>query len=161
MPVFDPEIVIQDSSDPESLPPERYAFLAALCAITHIQLKLDGPGVVDTSAGSAFGISIAAAAEEGNLISGDTLLAEAVRARNEYNTIEHTSVDSLLTSFYLFASYGNLENHSYASFYLCQAVCMVHTLGLNRESVYLRMDPGEAENCRRIFWLIFVSERYI
>lgn len=144
MPVFHPETVIRDSNDPESLPPERYAFLAALCAITHIQLKLDGPGF----------------AEEGTSISGDALLSEAVRARNEYNNIEHASVDSLLTSFYLFAAYGNLENHCHASFYLCQAVCMVHTLGLNRESTYLEMDSGVADTCRRIFWLIFVSERY-
>ncbi|KAK2762863.1 hypothetical protein FQN54_001038 [Arachnomyces sp. PD_36] len=143
MPVFDPQTVIQDSSDPGSLPPERYALLVSLCAITHIQLKLDGPGFTD----------------EGTLISGDALLSEAVRARNEYNTIEHASVDSLLTSFYLFASYGNLEKHCHASFYLNQAVCMVHTLGLNRESVYSDMETGEAENCRRVFWLIFVSER--
>lgn len=144
MPVFDPGTVIQDSSDPERLLPERYAFLAALCAITHIQLKLNGSDLT----------------EKGISISGDALLSEAVRARNEYNTIEHSSVDSLLTSFYLFASYGNLEKHCHASFYLCQAVCMGHTLGLNRESAYSEMDLGDVDYRRRIFWLLFVSERY-
>lgn len=143
MPILDPQTMIQDSSDPEVLLPERYALLAALCAITHIQLNLDGPGHSD-------GISI----------SGDALLLEAVRARNEYNTIEHASVDSLLSSFYLFASYGNLGKHCHASFYLCQAVCMVHTLDLNKESSYSEVDIGGVDYRRRIFWILFISERY-
>lgn len=145
MPVFNPETVLRDSRDPGSLSPERYAFLAALCALTHVQLKLDGPGLT----------------EAGTSISGDALLSEAVRARNEYDTIEHASVDSLMSAFCLFASYGNLEKASHASFYLSQAVCMVHTLGLNRESTYLGMDPADADYCRRIFWLLFISERYL
>ncbi|EGC41089.1 transcription activator [Histoplasma capsulatum var. duboisii H88] len=143
MPVFSPAQVLADSGEPERLSPQRYAFLVALCAATHIQLKLDGP----TDNGQS------------DEISGEDLLSEALRARSEYDLIETPSIDSLLTSFYLFASYGNLDKQDHAWYYLCQALFMAHTLGLHQESSYRAFDLIEAEERRRVFWLLFVTER--
>ncbi|PGH17296.1 hypothetical protein AJ79_01180 [Helicocarpus griseus UAMH5409] len=153
MPVFRPNQVLADSTEPECLAPSRYAFIVALCAATHIQLKLDGPTHHDISDEDR------PLYNDGILVSGEDLLSEAVNARLSYDFIESPSIDDLLTAFYLFASYGNLDKQDAAWYYLSQAVSMAITLGLNQESTYCHFDAGEAEQRRRIFWLLFVTER--
>lgn len=154
MPVVRKEELQQDCHYPERVTPQRYAFLAALCAATHIQLKLDG--VTETSHLQA-GVD----GNSGNsVMSGEELLAEAVRARKDCDPIEDMDIESLLTSFFLFASYGNLDRQDHAWFYLCQATSMIFSLGLHRESTYSELDIEEAEQKRRVFWLLFITERY-
>lgn len=92
-------------------------------------------------------------------MSGEELLAEAVRARKDCDPVDEMSIESLLTSFFLFAAYGNLDKQDHAWFYLCQATSMVFTLGLHRESTYSELSAEDAEEKRRIFWLLFVTER--
>ncbi|KAL2835121.1 fungal-specific transcription factor domain-containing protein [Aspergillus cavernicola] len=151
MPVVRRDDLQQDCHHPERLSPQRYAFLASLCAATHIQLKLDGTTpVTDRSLQIVDGNS---------LMSGEELLAEARRARNECDLVEDMNTESLLTSFFLFAAYGNLDRQDHAWFYLCQTISMVFTLGLHRELTYSELDLEEAEQNRRIFWLLFITER--
>jgi hypothetical protein len=154
MPVFRVEQALLDASDPDNLLPQRYAFLAALCAATHIQLRLDGPDIPYDSDGFSPG-----SARE-SLMSGEALLAEALRARNEYDLIEYPDIENLLTSFFLFSAYGNLDKQDHAWFYLCQALSMAYTLGLHKEDTYLNLDSDVAEEKRRVFWLLFITERY-
>lgn len=148
MPVVRREELQRNSHHPERVSAQRYAFLAALCAATHIQLNLDGGPASDTTAVDGRG-----------LMSGEELLAEAVRARKECDVVEDMNVESLLTSLFLFASYGNLNKQKQAWFYLCQATSMVFTLGLHRESTYTSLGIEDAEEKRRVFWLLFVTER--
>lgn len=155
MPVVRREALHRDSHHPNHLSPQRYAFLAALCAATHIQLKLDG----GTSSTSDSNTAPAVDVDGHRLMSGEELLAEAVRARNECKVVEDMNVESLLTSFFLFACYGNLDKQRQAWFYLCQTTSMAFELGLHRESTYTGLGAEEAEEKRRVFWLLFVTER--
>lgn len=153
MPVVSGEALHLDSQQPEQLSPRRYAFLASLCAATHIQLKLDGDTPVpDPPRFQSMG-------NGHSLVSGEKLLSEAVRARQECDVVEDISIETLLTSFFLFASYGNLDKQSHAWFYLCQATSMAFTLGLHREPSYGEFDVEDAEERRRVFWLLFITER--
>ncbi|KAJ6160620.1 hypothetical protein N7470_004016 [Penicillium chermesinum] len=90
---------------------------------------------------------------------GEDLLREAERARRECDAVDNITIESLLTSFFLFASYGNLDQQNRAWFYLCQALSMAFTLGLHREATYAELTPEEAEDRRRVFWLLFITER--
>ncbi|KAF7131443.1 hypothetical protein CNMCM5793_004668 [Aspergillus hiratsukae] len=148
MPVVRKEEIQNDCHQLERLSPRRYAFLASLCAATHIQLKFDG--AMDPSAFNA---------EGQYMMSGEELLAEAVRARKECDPVDDVSIETLLTSFFLFACYGNLDKQEQAWFYLCQATSVVFTLGLHREATYSEFNPEEAEEKRRVFWLLFITER--
>lgn len=153
MPVFQADEVLRDSANPEDLSPPRYAFIVAMCAATHIQLKLDGNERTDVTEDGM--------RPEGQaLMSGDSLLTEAVRARQQYDPIEYANIDNLLTSFFLFCAYGNNDQQNYAWFYLSQSVALANTLGLHREVTYANFGSSEAEERRRIFWLLFVTERY-
>lgn len=153
MPVVRKEPLQQDCHQPERLTASRYAFLASLCAATHIQLKLDGATPVSGPSLMHMGLDGPTA------MSGEELLAEAVRARKDCDVVDEMTSENLLTSFFLFAAYGNLDKQDHAWFYLCQATSMVFTLGLHRESTYSEMNVEEAEENRRIFWLLFVTER--
>ncbi|KJK65437.1 specific transcription factor domain protein [Aspergillus parasiticus SU-1] len=153
MPIVRQDQLQQDCHQPERLSPQRYAFIAALCAATHIQLKLDG------EAPGPEAVSAQASLDGHPMLSGEELLAEAVRARKEYNVVDEINMENLLTSFFLFAAYGNLDRQDQAWFYLCQTTSMVFTLGLQRESTYSKLSVEEAEEKRRVFWLLFVTER--
>lgn len=153
MPVVRGEQLRQDCHQPTRLSAKRYAFLAALCAATHIQLKLDGATPVPNP------VRLQSIADGHSLMSGEELLAEAVRARRECDVVEEVGTESLLTSFFLFASYGNLDRQDHAWYHLCQATSMTFTLGLHRESTFAEFGVEEAEERRRIFWLLFITER--
>ncbi|KAL2862451.1 uncharacterized protein BJX67DRAFT_385590 [Aspergillus lucknowensis] len=143
MPVIDSNL-LADCSDPEALHPRRYAYIVALSAATHLQLNLD-IGEYESSSD--------------NLISGQDLINEAVRAVCEYDALENPHVDSLLTMFFLFCAYGNLNKANYAWHYLSQTISFLQILKLDRDEVYVDFPPTEVEVRRRIFWLVFITER--
>lgn len=155
MPVVRGEELRLDSQQPERLSSKRYAFLASLCAATHIQLKLDGANPVPDP------VRLQSLGGDHSLVSGEKLLSEAVRARQECDPAEDISIETLLTSFFLFASFGNMDKQSHAWFYLCQATSMAFALGLQREPTYAEFSVEEAEERRRVFWLLFITERCV
>ncbi|KAJ9292559.1 transcriptional regulator family: Fungal Specific TF [Paecilomyces variotii] len=154
MPVVHREQLLSDSAEPLKLSPQRYAFMASLCAATHIQLNLDGDGSSMTEPPGTYSSTHAPSSPH-----GEALLAEAVRARAELDLLSNVNIESILTSFFLFAAYGNLDKEDHAWFYLSQSISMAHTLGLHRESTYSTMDVVDAEESRRVFWLLFITER--
>ncbi|KAJ5382555.1 transcriptional regulator family: Fungal Specific TF [Penicillium concentricum] len=144
MPVLDANSITLDSLHPETLSPRRYALLLALCAATHLQLNLD------ESDGSTF--------EEASP-SGQSLIDQALRALQEFDPLDMPHIDSVLTSFFLFSAYGNLDKHHHAWHYLSQSISFAHLLNLHQEESYLVPDPEAAELRRRIYWLLFITER--
>lgn len=157
MPVFDPKRAQEDCMNPEALSPQRYAFLTAISAAARVQLKLDGMGQHDLGLGLLEGTGNSGA--HLNPISTEYLLSEALQARAQFDIIEQQDMDNLLTSFFLFAAHGNMNNQNQAWFYLSQAISLAASQNMHLESTYSGMDPEEAEEKRRIFWLLFVTER--
>ncbi|KAJ4305097.1 hypothetical protein N0V90_000627 [Kalmusia sp. IMI 367209] len=153
MPVFQPDTVLQDCNDAESLSAPRYAFLAALCAATHIQLNFDYSKSPTPSPDSS-GLPSPSA-----LVTGELFIAEVLRARQEFDLLDYPDCTTLLTSFFLFAAYGNLNKPHRAVFYLHQAISFAFMLGLHDENTYAGLLPAEAEQRRRIYWLLFITER--
>lgn len=151
VPIISADHLIQDARRPKDASAQRYAFLTALCAATNFQLHFDA--IIDP-------ISSSPSHDRTPLVSGEKILAEAVRARNECDNIyEQVNTESLLTSFFLFAAYGNLDRHDQAWFYLNQAISMAMALGFHQEATFAACEREEAEKRRRVFWLLFVTER--
>lgn len=147
MPVFNPDATIMDCANPERLSNQRYAFLVALCAATHLQLNLDSA----TSNGSG---------DDGSP-SGEQLITETLNTLRKIDPLENPTLDTLLTFFFLFAAYGNLNQPDRAWFYLSQSISFVFILNLDNTLGTLGLDHGEVEMRRRIFWLLFITERYV
>ncbi|KAJ5493950.1 transcriptional regulator family: Fungal Specific TF [Penicillium fimorum] len=134
MPVLDANLVTLDSLHPETLSSRRYALLVALCAATHLQLKLDEAG------GNPF--------EEASP-SGQSLIDQALQSLQEFDPLDIPHIDSVLTSFFLFSAYGNLDKHHHAWNYLSQSISFAHLLNMHQEESYLVLEPEAAELRRR------------
>lgn len=154
MPVIQEAEVLSDVErfDDMSLP--RQCFLLSLCAATRMQLKLD-----TLKEGPQSNISTNAYLHVP--LTGKGLLEVTKRLRRQFDVVDNISLDAVLTSFFLFAAHGNLEEHDHASFCLSESITMAFSLGLHNEETYIGLPKDERELRRRIFWLLFVTERYI
>ncbi|KAJ6784091.1 hypothetical protein PWT90_06855 [Aphanocladium album] len=156
MPVVDEARLQADCGAVGSLSPSRFALLLAVAAVTRIQLRLDHCEEEHSDKGRGIeGISSDCS------VTGLHFLAAAEEARQKIIIAESMSEDAILTSFFLFVCYGNLEKHKQAWFYLNQSISMAILLELDNERPESLADLTEEDidRRRRIFWLLFISER--
>ena len=66
-----------------------------------------------------------------------------------------------MTSFFIFAYYGNKESSDKAWHYLQESISFVEILEMDDENSMLKLDPLEAQWRRRLYWLLFITERYV
>ncbi|KAH8696579.1 fungal-specific transcription factor domain-containing protein [Talaromyces proteolyticus] len=144
MPVVDGNALLLDCANPDALHHRRYALLVALSAAAHFQLNLDMPQGNDPS---------------DTLQSGHSLIKEATQTLHQFDPLDDPHVDTLLTMFFLFAAYGNLRKQDQAWHFLSQSISFVYMLKLNVEATYSALSQNDADMLRRIYWLLFVTER--
>lgn len=129
---------------------ESYCKLGALCAYVLIQPHMVLPP------------SVAVRNESGatsNLQLAYMLLEEAIRVRRNYDYIENPTLDSVYTSFFIFECYFCLDKQNAAWVYLRQALTLAHIIGMHDEQTYKSNDIVESSRKRRLFWLLFITER--
>ncbi|KAF5027826.1 hypothetical protein F66182_53 [Fusarium sp. NRRL 66182] len=151
MPVVDDD-VLADAARLDELPPSRYAFILALCAATRLQLRMDKRFDDDER-------ELEAEIPSEPRLTADMLVSLAENSLRQYSVIEDTTLDSVLASFFLFASYGNADDARHAWFYLNQSITLAQALDITREAGYYGFPEVEREKRRRVFWLLFVTER--
>ncbi|TVY71291.1 putative sucrose utilization protein SUC1 [Lachnellula suecica] len=128
---------------------DTYCLLTSLCAFMMIQPGMGIPG-------DPLGLDSLPGA---NLVSGNLLMEETLRVRKSYDHLETPTLNSLVTSFFLFGCYFGLDLHNKAWFHLREATTLAHILGLQKEDTYLQFDAVESSRRRRLYWLLFVTER--
>jgi hypothetical protein len=129
---------------------EAYCLTVSLCAYMMIQPNM-------TLSPTAFeGLDIPS---QSTSQLGTTLLHEAVRVRKGYNYVENPSIWSVITSFFLFGSYFCLDKHNTAWFHLREATTLAQIMGMHIEANYQMTDIVESSRRRRLYWLLFVTER--
>lgn len=129
---------------------EDYCLITSLCAFMMIQPGVKAPEGFGTREDSGATI---------NLTTGTTLLDEVLRLRKGYEYIETPAGATVITSFFLFGCYFGLDKHNTAWFYLREATTLAQLLGMQDESNYMTGDPIECSRRRRLFWLLYVTER--
>ncbi|KAJ5619214.1 hypothetical protein N7510_003198 [Penicillium lagena] len=80
-------------------------------------------------------------------------------ARSEYNFIEDNTLLTLLASFFVAVTHFELHNARQSWFYLREAITLAQALGLHTDEFYRGMDYVGALYCRRIYNILFVTER--
>lgn len=128
---------------------DTYCLLTSLCAFMMIQPGMGIPG-------DPLGLDSLPGA---NLVSGNLLMEETLRVRKSYDYLETPTMNSLATSFFLFGCYFGLDLHNKAWFHLREATTLAHILGLTKEDTYSQFDAVESSRRRRLYWLLFVTER--
>lgn len=127
-----------------SMPPDLYCFLCALCATTIVQLDASIPTPPPLRPGRA---------------TDDVFADEVIRERKHYDYVANASTLSVMTSFFLFCYHGNHEHYDHAWFYLQESITFTEILCLDDEETYTKLDPVEAQWRRRLYWLVFITER--
>ena len=128
-------------------PPDSYALFASCCAVISLS-----PGILPPLEATEL--------TELALPSTDFLLQETLRARRFCNVAEESSLTHVQTSFFLFSTFFCLGKDNSAWFYLREAITMLQTLRLHEEATYASlMDPLLATYSRRMFWVLFITER--
>ncbi|KAI0598890.1 hypothetical protein F4775DRAFT_553457 [Biscogniauxia sp. FL1348] len=128
---------------------DTYCLLTSLCAYMMFQPGMGLPGadpLLEHMPGA-------------HIVSGTLLMEETIRVRKGFDYLDSPSLNSLCTSYFLFCSYYALDMHDKAWFYLREATTLAHMFGLTKEEAYLQYDNVESSRRRRLYWLLFVTER--
>ncbi|KAJ5783454.1 uncharacterized protein N7518_009131 [Penicillium psychrosexuale] len=87
------------------------------------------------------------------------LIEKSNSVRSEYNFIGDSTVLTLLASFFVGVTHFELHNARQSWFYLREAITLAQALGLHTDEFYCGMDYVSALYCRRIYNILFVTER--
>ena len=129
---------------------ESYCLVTSLCAFMLIQpgIMLKESPAFDGAPGSVTSPKL-----------GSILMEEAVRVRKGYDYIESPSITTCITSFFLFGCCFGLHKHNSGWLHLREATALAQILGMQDESTYPFDNVIENSRKRRLFWLLFVTER--
>ena len=130
---------------------DTYCLLTSLCAFMMIQPGMPVPG-------DPMGLDSMPGA---NVMSGTMLMEETIRCRKGYDHLEAPTLGSLATSYFLYGCYFGLDIHTKAWFHLREATTLAHILGMNKEETYMTHDVIDSSRRRRLYWLLFVTERCV
>ncbi|KAL2350507.1 fungal-specific transcription factor domain-containing protein [Cryomyces antarcticus] len=150
MPIIDRKVYLNPElyTKYSCLTSENYAFLSALSAATIVQLDV-----------------AAQLTQDSNVLQadcgppGELYISECLRERQRYDYIENPTTLTVMTSFFIFCYYGNLERHEKAWHFLQESISFAQVLNLDDEHAILELDPTEAQWRRRLYWLLFITER--
>lgn len=131
---------------------EAYCLITAFCAFMLIQ-----PGIV-LKTGQ---IMEEPTSSITNPKMGNLLMEESLRIRKSCNYVENPTVNAIITSFFLFGCCYGLNKQNTGWFHLREATTLAQILGMQDESTYLFDDVVETSRKRRLFWLLFVTERQV
>lgn len=140
-PVVDTDDLLTKLNQP-SPSPETLAFAASLCAATIAQLRLP-----EHTASR-------------NAISSLRFTAECHRFRELYDYRETHSTASVLIPFFLHIYYANANKLRTAGLLLRESIAYTHAMDLGSPQLHEHLDKKEQTLRLRIYWLLFISERY-
>lgn len=129
---------------------EAYCLVTSLCGYMLIQPNLELPPSILENGDFR---------PQSNVEFGRALMRETLNARKAFDYVEAPTVRSVATSFFLFGSYFCLDLHGTAWFHLREATTLALTAGMHEEVSYKKLESIESSRRRRLFWLLFVTER--
>ena len=96
-----------------------------------------------------------------NIVSATLLMEEAIRVRKAHEYLDCPTLSSVCTSYLLFSCHYAMELHDKAWFYLREATTLAHIMGMTKEETYTQREDFQGPTMRRLYWLLFVTERYV
>lgn len=166
-PVLDRPTFLKSFLVPETaqspMPPPEYSLLTALSAAVIAQLNLSDsvtPLVISENLGSDPSNPFERNQKD-TVGSADFFVSECVQSRKRWPFVETADDRTILTSFFLFAYYGNKNQPRSAWYYLREAIGFALSLGLDDVASYDGLSLVEAQLRKRLYWLLFITERYV
>jgi hypothetical protein len=95
-------------------------------------------------------------------VTAQTMEAYCQRARAKGGHEAPPNVNNLRVAFFLHAYHENqVPGGKQSILYLREAMTISQMLGMHRESYYAKVPVAEQQIRRRIFWLLFITERSV
>lgn len=156
---------VQDAIPNLTSMPEMYGLITACCAVmvlspdiiitnnngTRINSSTDLQTEHESSTASCSSLDIPRA---------EFLIAETIRTRGYCDYIEHPSLTTIQTSFFLFSAFFCLGKDTSAWHYIREAITTLQSLRLHEETTHSEIqDSTVALYARRMFWVLFITER--
>lgn len=142
------------------LQPGEYAFLTALSAAVLLQLNVAEISNIAGPASHSRASDFLGTETGIETLSAGFLVSQCIQTRQQWPFMETADDLNILTSFFLFAYYGNMDQPRSAWYYLREAISFALSLRLGEESSYTGLDEQTAQRYRRLYWLLFITERY-
>jgi hypothetical protein len=149
MPVINTAEILSDVLRLDELSPSRYALILSICAATRMQFSLD------TMPNSRWGADI----PQEPKVSTEMLLKAVEDTRRPLNLVDDVSLDAVATSYFLFTVYASMEKLRHAWLYLNQSITLASLLGIDDETGHFVLSDHDSVVGRRMFWILFVTER--
>ncbi|BCS26789.1 Zn(II)2Cys6 transcription factor [Aspergillus puulaauensis] len=144
MPLCRPSTLVQWAGRPLELEPNEESMLFALCALVTAFLCGRSESIIGCGEWAS---------------ASQRLLEKSLSMRSAYNFIEDGTVLTLLASFFVAVTHFELHNARQSWFYLREAITLAQALGLHTDEFYCGLDYVDAFYCRRIYNILFVTER--
>jgi Fungal specific transcription factor domain len=132
---------------------EAYCLITSLCAFMMIQPGMPLPGRPPGARPNSDDLV------SGKFTTATMLLEEVLRLRKVIEYVENPTLESVQTSLFLFACYFGLDKHNKAWYHLREATTLAQIVGMQEEPSYLNADPVDSIMKRRLYWLLFITER--
>ncbi|RJE26626.1 hypothetical protein PHISCL_01040 [Aspergillus sclerotialis] len=142
MPLFRPSALSQWLNQPQE--PNKRSMLYALCSLVTAFMCGHSESIIGRGEWDAI---------------ARRLIEKSLSTRSEYSFVEDNSVLTLLASFFVAVTYFELHNPRLSWFYLREAITLAHALELHTEKYYRGMNYVDTLYCRRIYNILFVTER--
>ncbi|KAG5925332.1 hypothetical protein E4U53_003340 [Claviceps sorghi] len=147
--------------------PEMYGLITACCAVMVLSPDIVSLADNDKTAGPSFFATQAQKPSESahpdpspDVPTAQFFISETVRARSFCDCVERPSLTTVQTSFFLFSAFFCLGKDTSAWHYLREAMTVLQSLRLHEESTYGGIqDAVAARYTRRMFWVLFITER--
>ncbi|UNI17900.1 hypothetical protein JDV02_004208 [Purpureocillium takamizusanense] len=153
-------LVYADDTLGRPLTMAEYALLTSLSAAVVMQLNIEGlPGPTFDAGVEGKGTQAASPPFPQSLSCAQVFTTQCLEARQGYPFIEEADELTVMTSFFLFAYYGNLDQSQSAWYYLREAIGFAQSLGVDDADLYAGWEPSAQQRRRRLFWLLFITER--
>lgn len=124
-----------------------YALCCAVCATIAVQVRFlkSATGLMNVD----------------NALKAEEYALEAKRIRYLFEEKMDPSIDTLLSSFFLYMYYGNITGGTKRGIvYLREAISMAQMLGLHDPDQYNKKSSAEIHRCKKIYYMLLVTERY-
>ncbi|KAH7021315.1 uncharacterized protein B0I36DRAFT_435164 [Microdochium trichocladiopsis] len=92
-------------------------------------------------------------------LAGKFFLDECISVRQEYDFLEDASLSAVISSFWLSTSFFEINQNRKSWYYLREALTLAMDMGLDDDKTYHGLSPEETLCRRRVFWILYVTER--
>lgn len=136
-PILDHNALVLDDNTTLSWP--QYTLLSSLAAAVTVQLNLTIVPAHDP----------------------EFWISQTLRAREQWDFTSDADESTIVTSFFLFAYYGNRNRSSRAWYHLREAIGFALAAGLDDAERYAGLEGRVGQRRCRLFWLLYITERLV